>query len=244
MKLILSKVANCLLRQLGCELVAYSRYRALVKYLLHTHPDFFFLQVGANDGKSFDAAFYNLISTSKCRGIVIEPLRDLYERLVQNYRSCPGVKPMNIALHPTQQKCLLYRVDPARLPQLPPWAVGIGSLIQNHYRKSGVPDDAMVTEEVESAHLMDLLTRCSVSKVHLIQTDVEGFDAEVIKMIDFDVIQPILIKFEHIHLAPGAAKEVKTLLKKRGYRLWREGPDTIAVSRKLAGWRRVVAVGG
>src|SRR5204863_9792937 len=52
--------------------------------------DFFFVQIGACDGVSFDA-LYDFVVRYRLRGIVVEPLPDLYAELVANYCRLPLV---------------------------------------------------------------------------------------------------------------------------------------------------------
>src|ERR1044072_531210 len=80
--------------------------------------NFVLMQVGANDGVSNDFLF-DFLKERKPSGIAIEPLHDLYERLVLNYSIFPQVLPVNKAVHAKQKKVTLYRVDPSRLNGLP-----------------------------------------------------------------------------------------------------------------------------
>ena len=61
------------------------------------------------------------------------------------------------------------------------------------------------------------------------QIDTEGFDYEVIKMIDFDRINPKMIKFENVSLSKKDNNLVNSLLVKQGYYIFKENNDTVAV---------------
>ena len=39
-----------------------------------------------------------------------------------------------------------------------------------------------------------------ISSLDILQIDTEGFDAEVIKMFDFNSFSPLLIQYEHLHI--------------------------------------------
>ncbi len=68
----------------------------------------------------------------------------------------------------------------------------------------------------------------NLSQLDLLQIDVEGMDGELLKLYPFDLIRPGIIRYESKHLATQESLEVENLLRKQGYELFREGPDTVA----------------
>ena len=50
--------------------------------------NFFFIQIGANDGVRADES-YDFITKNNLKGIVVEPLSDMFEKLCQNYIEHP-----------------------------------------------------------------------------------------------------------------------------------------------------------
>jgi FkbM family methyltransferase len=205
-----------------------TRFERLLQRELDRGQPFIFVQIGANDGISFDKLF-QFNRENKTSGLVVEPLSDMFERLCYNYRSRPSVKPVRAALHPTQRTVKLHRVRPDLMYKLPHWASGIGSLDPAWHDKCGIAGDAMVEEEVPAMTFMELLKAHSITRLNLLQTDVEGFDAEVIAMIDFSVIQPAVIKYECVHsTGPDPAQRI---LQAHGYQTEREGDDMIAWQR-------------
>lgn len=187
--------------------------------------DFTFVQIGANDGISFDS-LYSIVTRYKCRGLVVEPLADMFERLKYNYREYPLVTPVRAAVHPTLKRLVLHRPDPAKLAHLPAYAGGIASVDPKWHEKSGVPKEAIVEEEVSATTLMDLLAQHDLLRLDLLQIDVEGFDAEVVKMIDFTRVRPGILKYESFDASADAALE--RMLRSQGYNLRRSGQDVTA----------------
>lgn len=222
------KPLNYLLKKFGYEIVKISKFPDLLKQRYETTSDFTFIQIGANDGIRFDN-LYTFVTERKCRGVVVEPLPDFFERLALNYKDCPNITPIRAAIHPSQRKCKLYRVDPKRLRELPPWAAGIASLDPEHHKRSRTPNEFIIEEEVDALPLMELIENSGFTKLDLLQTDTEGFDAEIINMIDFDRIVPAIIKYEHSTLSAGDKSSTEELLRGRGYRLIYEKSDAIAV---------------
>jgi FkbM family methyltransferase len=202
-----------------------TRFERLLQRELDSSRPFVFVQVGANDGISFDNLF-QFNRKNKTSGLVVEPLSDMFERLRYNYRSRPSIKPIRAAVHPTASTITVHRIRPDMIYNLPHWASGIGSLDPSWHDKSGIKSDDMIEEEVPAIHLMDLLKQHSITRLSLLQVDVEGFDAEVIKMLDFDVIRPAIIKYEC--LQSSGPDPVLPLLHKYGYKTERDSDDMIA----------------
>jgi hypothetical protein len=60
--------------------------------LAHRKPDLFFLQICGMDGKRFDP-IYAFVKHYRWKGIILEPLPDLFEALAANYAGSEGVAP-------------------------------------------------------------------------------------------------------------------------------------------------------
>lgn len=166
-------------------------YRRLAKA-----PGFFFVQIGANDGVFGDPIF-EFVTRHQLAGLVVEPLPDVFQQLVENYRPYPRVKAINTAIHATLTSAEMYRVDPAKLDGLEVWARGIGSFKGQHHVDAGIPAAAMRKEIVPCVTLEALLQAHGVGEIDLLQIDTEGYDAEIIRMIDFERRRPAIIRFEH-----------------------------------------------
>ena len=60
----------------------------------------FIIQIGANDGKVNDTIYEFVTSNPQTvRGILIEPVKDYFEELKINYKKCPNVTLLNMAIH-------------------------------------------------------------------------------------------------------------------------------------------------
>mgnify|MGYP001296139908 CR=1 FL=1 len=67
--------------------------------------------------------------------------------------------------------------------------------------------------------IKDLLAKHGIARPNLLQIDTEGFDFEVIKMIDW-ANPPDLIHYETVHLSVSDRKAAWELLRANGYRLF------------------------
>jgi FkbM family methyltransferase len=190
--------------------------------------------IGANDGKSMDP-IYEFLSNSDVSGLVVEPLPDIFERLKDNYQHIDKIKCVNRAVHSSRKKMTIYRVDPA-LKDIPEWMHGIGSFDPMHYKKSGTPKEYILEEEVNCSTFMDLLSEYDITKIDLLKIDVEGYDYEVLKMIDFKKIKPEIIRYEHGSLSKTDKTSAERLLTINGYSILVEGNDTSAMLDNEPGW--------
>lgn len=190
---------------------------------------FTFVQIGANDGISFDF-LYDFVTKRNAKGIVVEPIKDYFKELQINYEDFQNIIPLNIAIHPTNSTVILYRLKENSLPKYKDWAKGIASLDKNHLIKLNIEEVDIEGEEVKADALMTIIQSYHPSgKLDYIQIDTEGFDYQILKMIDFTVIKPKIVKYESINLTENDRNKAVSLLKKNGYYLFKEAGDTVAI---------------
>lgn len=190
---------------------------------------FHFIQVGAWDGSSHDF-LYDFVKQRSSAGLVIEPLPDYFEKLVANYAFNPNIIPLNLAIHASEEIITLHRVDPKKTAGLPSWAGGIASVDPEHHKKSGISADVMIPLQVPAAPLMRVIREQYTSpSIDLLQVDVEGYDDQVIRQIDFTVIQPLVIRFEYMNLPVQTVTDTIRWLKRYGYYCFYDDVDVVAV---------------
>jgi FkbM family methyltransferase len=160
----------------------------------HYNVDFFFIQVGANDGRSYDP-IYELVTQHELAGLAIEPLPDMYELLKNTYLKYPKVRTANFAIHRTEKEVTLYRVRANA--DVADWAHGIASLDPSHHHRSNTRSDLIVAEKVPALSLKEVFERFGIKKFDFLQVDAEGYDAEIIRMLLETDIRPNIIQFEY-----------------------------------------------
>lgn len=74
----------------------------------------------------------------------------------------------------------------------------------------------------------DLMTKHNVNDISFILIDTEGYDYEIIKLIDFEKYKPCILIFEHKHLSVSDYKNCLNLLKQSNYVVRLNSGDTIA----------------
>ncbi len=185
---------------------------------LMRNKDFFFIQIGANDGIMCDD-IYEFVTSNRLPGLVVEPLSDMFQKLRENYAEFPMVTPVKKAIFPSGETVRLHRVKPEH--NLRNDLDGIASLSKDHHIKSRKHasnlSDYMIEEEVPCIHFQELIKSHEVKHIDLLQIDTEGFDFEIIKMIDFGVIKPSIIRYEYKHLSDSDHAQCIRLLKDQGY---------------------------
>jgi FkbM family methyltransferase len=185
-----------------------------------------FVQIGANDGLRFDD-LYRFVTNHTCEGIVVEPLPDVFAKLAANYADYPSIKPVNLAIHRTEPSLPLYRVEPNALAKYPAWAAGIASFDRDHLLRHKIRTDDIKSQAVPCVPLMPLLIEHGLMELDLLQVDTEGYDAEIVRMIDFARCRPLVLKYEHKGLDPQTRAELEGTLRRHGYRVAHDSTDTV-----------------
>jgi len=211
-------------KTLSCKLILENNYKQ--------RSDFNFIQIGANDGVSFDF-LYDFLIERNSRGIVIEPIKEYYKELCKNYKNYPQIIKINKAVHPDKKNLEIYKIDGKKANKYPDWVKGIASVNKNHHKKTKISLDDIIVEKVQADTLMNIIKKnYNFNDIEFIQIDTEGFDYEVIKMIDFNTIKPNIIKYESVNLTKKDKENLTLMLKKQGYFLFTESGDTIGIDLK------------
>ncbi len=187
---------------------------------------FTILQVGANDGVSFDF-LHEIIKTRKTTGVMIEPVPTYFNQLCENFRDYNDILKINKAIHKTKSKETIYKVKENCMHKYPDWVKGIASFDKDHF-KNKVDNDDIETVSVQCDNLMNIVAE-HIKEVDYLQIDTEGYDAEIIKQIDFKKFKPKMIKFEFVNLNREDYYNTLKLLKSNGYFSFKDGNDVYSV---------------
>ena len=180
-------------------------------------PEFFFIQVGANDGRTADP-IHHLVRRYGWRGILVEPQPQVFAELCMNYADQPQLHFENAALGKSDGAMTLWTV---------PGSTGLASLDRLALRNRS--NTKLQAIEIAAVSPSTLLNRYAVSRIDLLQVDTEGSDFEVIKGILETSARPRVIHYEYTHLSPSDRHSCIQLLGRKGYRLARSGPEGIDV---------------
>lgn len=228
------------LRYFGLKIFKINPYRVfdfegfLYRHIA-VHKTLTFLQIGANDGVMNDPIYQFIMDNkSVVSGFVLEPLPDVYEKLVKNYQSCPNIKPFNLAIHTTKSEMILYRVKLEFISKVHEFARGIASFDPAHWKKTKlIPnEDYMEQVNVECISLSNFIKKNNLINLDLLLIDTEGYDYEILMHIDFTLIKPRIIRFEHgvrnSLMSTDNFKIVCNYLNSFGYQIFAESYDATA----------------
>jgi FkbM family methyltransferase len=205
--------------------------------------DFFFVQIGSNDGVRNDP-LYKFICKYNWSGIMVEPVPHLYERLIKNHEGRDNLTFRNVAISSEGGSMKFYSATENCIHN------GISSLSKQHILSHTGPkhqdlDDIRCNfnkhfkeDELETITFGSLVD--GVNHIDLLHIDAEGHDFEIIKSIDFDKIIPSVILYEHAKLYSGprrrrrtceANKKVMQFLNECGYECYPGKFDTLAIHK-------------
>ena len=157
------------------------------------------IQIGANDGLSFDQLnFY--IKEYKCKSLLVEPIKANFLLLKENYKEFPFIDFENSAITIGDEISHLYKVDPIYEKNYGNHITAIQSFARGHLINHGVKNKHIVTEKVDSITMLNLIKKYNLKKLDLLFLDCEGYDGKII--LDFlstVLLRPIII-FEFIHI--------------------------------------------
>ncbi|MGZ4201448.1 MAG: FkbM family methyltransferase [Thermoleophilaceae bacterium] len=225
-----------------------TRYRQLLRSLAgpqllrafaDVHPHAFFVEIGSNDGEQHDH-LRPLILSRPWRGIMVEPVPYVYERLRRNYESQGRIVLENLAVTDRDGTLPFFHLRqprPDELERLPDWYDGIGSFsreaVASHADQIPDIEDRIVERQVPALTFGALCRRNRVDQVDLLLIDTEGHDWEILRSIDFVVWHPRLVIYEHYHLSAPDRAAARAHMERQGYQTMEEGFDTFCVNAHI-----------
>lgn len=200
------------------------------------------LQIGANDGQTNDP-LYKYFSAESWRGLLVEPLPDVFEQLSATYLGRGNLILENVGIAPEEGTLPFYRVGISRAP----WATGLSSFqrdtivkhfengyIQRQAQMDGIKvpenvDDVIEEVLIRTKTISGIADEHGISNFDVVCIDTEGFDYEILKLIDFSRFKPSLIMFERKHLSADEAAGAVALLAAQGYHVMQDGVNDAAL---------------
>lgn len=202
-----------------------------------TVDDVVFVQIGSNDGEH-DDPLRPFILAGQWKGILVEPVPYLFQRLRNNYRGRPGIVPVNVAVGLEDGTGEFFAIAQSEgNEELPDWYDQIGSFSREHILKHAtyIPhlEERILTLEIPTLTFDTLFRQQSIDKVDVLHIDAEGYDFELLKAFDLGRRRPKLLMFEWKHLSEDDLKKCRQLLDNTGYDTIDVAWDTIAIRRDV-----------
>jgi FkbM family methyltransferase len=225
-----------------------ARYRQMIRNLAgpkllesfaDSYPKAIFVEIGSNDGEQHDHLRPFIVSRP-WRGIMVEPVPYVFDRLRKNYEAYGRIALENVAVGDADGQMPFYHLiepRPDDLASLPDWYDGVGSFsreaVAGHVTHIPDIEERIVRRDVQVVTFDTLCRRNNVSRVDLLLIDTEGHDWEILKSIDFARWRPRLVIYEHYHLSPTARRAAREHLRLVGYETMEEGFDTFCLDASV-----------
>ena len=203
------------------------------------YPRAFFVEVGANDGEQHDH-LRPILDAKSWRGIMIEPVPFVFERLRTNYRELPQVALENVAIADRDGHLPFYhlrKVEDHVAAGLPRWYDDFGSFskaaVLNH--ASLLPDleERLTCVNIPCLTFESLCRKHGVDRIDLLLVDTEEYHHEILRNVDWTVHRPRLVIYEHYHLSTDDRSQLRADLGELGYELKEEGFDTWCLQTRV-----------
>ena len=200
------------------------------------------VQIGTNNG---DDAFNKIARFAHpSKVILVEPNASLNDKIRENYKGV-SVIIENVAITETD-KGLIRIVKPVDMATRKGENCNGLNYSDAHYSLIPMDDwgDNFDEMEVLSMSFMSLCAKYNLTDIHYLQIDTEGYDAEIIKSIDFDKVNIDMILYERWDFSEDCYKRhgekgkeygangmnyISELLDRRGYALIRQRENILAL---------------
>ncbi len=216
----------------------------------HLEPGFFFVNIGASDGVIADP-IYPFMTSHRPRGIAVEPVPYVMERLQYNYRDFPGIVFEQVAVSDAggsfwyvdqgsgSVDYVMRSIGSMSRDRVLDTLAGLRQMESSIARVPSAPSDTpddlrgpthdgqAISADVETyvrelavecVSFSDLMTRNAVDKIDFLNIDVEGFDADVFRSVDWDRFRPTALCIELVGLPDEDVVDVEGRLVDLGYR--------------------------
>jgi hypothetical protein len=162
-----------------------------------------FIQIGTNNGND---KFRSLVIKHKPQRIIlIEPNQSLYETICKNYKGIPNVTILNRAIYYNDNTLVDLYIGAKNKEY---GSKSDNGVVYSDAQFSLVPmndwgdKSDMVKITANSICFDTLCSILDVTKIDYLQIDTEGFDTEIINMIDFTKYTIHQIRFEKWEFSP------------------------------------------
>lgn len=193
-------------------------------------PDFTFVQIGAHEGKEGDP-LRDCIRALVLRGVLVEPQPGPFAALRANYADQPQLSFEQAVIAEEDGTARFYRVDPqfwrrhglnpgsdSEISSLKPEQIRFHVELFGGAKLAEREAEYLAWDDLPALTLATLLAKHGLPAPDLVQIDAEGFDYDIVRMIDWSR-PPALVHYETVHLGEADRIACWNLLRAKGYRL-------------------------
>ncbi len=180
-----------------------------------------FIEVGANDGITNDP-IYNWAKKYHWQGVLIEPVKSSFNKMVQNYAGIDNIKFENCAISSINSKISTIFVPKSG-------NMGAASLNRAHPPLRG----KYKTQKVAISSLDNIIKKYDLCQLDFLQIDAEGKDFEVLQTIDLSCVTPKIIHYEHRHLSKKDKQLCQDYLINNWFLLYFNRNNTVCIHKSI-----------
>ena len=183
------------------------------------------IQIGANDGVTHDP-LHKAIKNFGLKSLLLEPIKEPFLDLKNNYLNYKNVKLENSALSIDSEILFLYKVNPRYSKKYGTLPTGITSFDKKHLIKHGINNRHIIQEKVSQIGIIELLNKHTISSFDLLFIDTEGYDCRIINefFLKINNIRPIII-FEWSHIKNTELQSTLNKMLNNNYSFFPVGDD-------------------
>jgi len=203
-----------------------------LKQLLPANKPFNFIQIGANDGISHDPFREFMIRRTAC-GVTAEPVPEFFTVMCRNYSAYPHVVPENCAVGYPAGRLPFYAYTSAFLKSKgdSKELAGLASFSREKLMQClGHDDDsnACIQEIIIPVLTVEsIMVKHGFDRFDCLFMDCEGHEENILTQLNYEVVKPRLIVFEHTHYGERAVR-IEEHLSAKGFVFTRLSHDTVA----------------
>jgi FkbM family methyltransferase len=189
------------------------------------NKDFFFVQIGANDGMHNDPLREHVLKY-RLPGLLVEPLPEVFQQLRDNYKGHRQLQFENCAVSGRDGSVVMHCPRPD--PGYKALSHQKASVIRNNLVKNPWINE-IVEIQVPALTFASLMKKHRVKRISLLQLDAEGLDLLILRQAFKAGFRPCLVHFEISHLTASDKKQGRDLLTRYGYRYAETTTDSLSV---------------
>ena len=196
-----------------------------------------FVQVGSNDAGYGDPLFDRVAAHDGWRGLLVEPVPSVHERLRRRYGELPDAAARfrfeQAAVTTEDGTRTFHHVDPAAADDpdldLPVWWDQLSGFDRGHIvRMLPQVEPYVRAQPLPCVSFASLCAKHGIEGFDLLHIDTEGHDWSILRQVDLARHRPQVVVFEHKHLAAGEEAAALRHLRRHGYRCRRLRNDVVA----------------
>jgi FkbM family methyltransferase len=169
------------------------------------------------------------IKKYKIKSILVEPIKENFEELINNYSKVENIIFENSAISVKGEISFLYKVKSQYLNKYGEHVKAISSFSKNHLINHGVKNLHIEKQMINSISIKELLNKHKIENFDLLFLDAEGYDGNIVNnFLDESLLKPYII-FEFIHIDNEIFKILINKLIQKKYNLFNIGENIICV---------------